>query len=110
MVTFCVKKAVLGDLMPTYMQARWFAASGTTLPWPAPVALLLKFVAHQMWEPEKRKIAADHGMPEAVTQSLQTQRFLQLLGPKWRVQLAWLEVGDSAGCTCHATVEEAREC
>jgi len=72
-------RALASDL--AYLQAWSLAATDASLPWPAPVALLLKFVAHHLWDPEKRKTEPDHGMPEAVTQSLRTQGFLRSLGP-----------------------------
>ncbi|SCX23148.1 hypothetical protein DSM25558_3307 [Agrobacterium sp. DSM 25558] len=45
-------RALTSDL--AYLQAWSLAATGTSLPWPAPEALLLKFVAHHLWDPEKR--------------------------------------------------------
>jgi integrase len=72
-------RALASDL--AYLQAWSIAATNASLPWPAPVALLLKFVAHHLWDPEKRKTEPDHGMPEAVTQSLRTQGFLRSRGP-----------------------------
>ena len=72
-------RALASDL--AYLQAWSLAATDASLPWPAPVALLLKFVAHHLWDSEKRKTEPDHGMPEAVTQSLRTQGFLRSLGP-----------------------------
>src|SRR6218665_1676503 len=42
-------RALTSDL--TYLQAWSLAATGAALPWPAPEALLLKFVAHHLWDP-----------------------------------------------------------
>jgi integrase len=64
-----------------YLQAWSLAAIGASLPWPAPTALLLKFVAHHLSDPEKRKIDADHGMPETVSQTLRDQGLLRSVGP-----------------------------
>src|SRR4051812_37013143 len=61
-------RALASDL--AYLQGWSLAAIGTALPWPAPTALLLKFVAHHLWDPEKRKSDPDHGMPESVAQKL----------------------------------------
>lgn len=72
-------RALTSDL--AYLQAWSLAATGASLPWPAPEALLLKFVAHHLWQPEQRDIDALHGMPAAVEQSLRDQRFLRSPGP-----------------------------
>jgi integrase len=72
-------RALTSDL--AYLQAWSLAAIGASLPWPAPEALLLKFVAHHLWQPEQRDIDAHHGMPADVEQSLREQRFLRSLGP-----------------------------
>jgi hypothetical protein len=54
-----------------------FAASGSPLPWPAPEALLLKFVAHYLWEPARRESEPDHGMPVDVDQVLRNGGLLK---------------------------------
>ena len=72
-------RALTSDL--AYLQAWSFAATGASLPWPAPEALLLKFVAHHLWQPEQRDINPHHGMPADVEQSLREQRFLRSSGP-----------------------------
>lgn len=72
-------RALTSDL--AYLQAWSLAATGASLPWPAPEALLLKFVAHHLWDPDKRTTDAQHGMPEAVEESLRDQRFLKSTGP-----------------------------
>ena len=59
-----------------YLQAWSLAATGASLPWPAPEALALKFVAHHLWQPEQRDIDPHHGMPADVEQSLREQDFL----------------------------------
>jgi hypothetical protein len=51
------------------------------LPWPAPEALLLKFVAHHLWDPQKRETELGHGMPPATEQRLRDQGFLRSGGP-----------------------------
>src|SRR3954454_23905243 len=45
-------RALTSDL--AYLEAWGLAATGHSLPWPAPEALLLKFVAHHLWDSEKR--------------------------------------------------------
>ncbi|MGO4440970.1 tyrosine-type recombinase/integrase [Rhizobium sp. RAF56] len=72
-------RALASDL--AYLQAWALAATGHPLPWPAPEALLLKFVAHHLWDPDRRQTDRDHGMPAAVEQSLREQRFLKVSGP-----------------------------
>jgi hypothetical protein len=46
-----------------YLEAWGLAATGKSLAWPAPEALLLKFVAHHLWDPQRRESDPDHGMP-----------------------------------------------
>ncbi len=72
-------RALTSDL--AYLQAWSLAATGASLPWPAPEALLLKFVAHHLWDPEKRKTEPDHGMPADVEQNLRDRKFLRSAGP-----------------------------
>ncbi|MGJ7043413.1 integrase [Shinella sp. BE166] len=72
-------RALTSDL--AYLEAWSFAATGFPLPWPAPEALLLKFVAHHLWQPEQRDIDPHHGMPANVEQRLRAQRFLRSSGP-----------------------------
>lgn len=72
-------RALTSDL--AYLQAWSLAATGGSLPWPAPEALLLKFVAHHLWDPEKRLSDPQHGMPAAVEDKLRLQGFLRSTGP-----------------------------
>ncbi|AVC45446.1 MULTISPECIES: site-specific integrase [Rhizobium] len=72
-------RALTSDL--AYLEAWGLAATKKSLPWPAPEALLLKFVAHHLWDPEKRASAPDHGMPADVDESLRSQGFLKSVGP-----------------------------
>ncbi|CAN7726862.1 tyrosine-type recombinase/integrase [Neorhizobium sp. LjRoot104] len=72
-------RALTSDL--AYLQAWSLAATGKSLLWPAPEALLLKFVAHHLWDPQKRAENPDHGMPADVEQNLRGQGFLKAVGP-----------------------------
>ena len=72
-------RALTSDL--AYLQAWSLAATGRSLPWPAPEAFLLKFVAHHLWDPEKRVTDPDHGMPADVEDKLRIQGFLRSSGP-----------------------------
>lgn len=72
-------RALTSDL--AYIEAWGLAATGRSLPWPTPEALLLKFVAHHLWDPEKRAVDPDHGIPADVEENLQRQGFLKSTGP-----------------------------
>ncbi len=72
-------RALTSDL--TYLEAWGLAATGKSLPWPAPEALLLKFVAQHLWDPEKRASDPNHGMPADVADNLRRQGFLKAVGP-----------------------------
>lgn len=72
-------RALTSDL--AYLQAWSLAATRKSLPWPAPEALLLKFVAHHLWDPAKRENDPDHGMPAEVDQNLRAQGLLKVTGP-----------------------------
>ncbi|PVE50202.1 site-specific integrase [Rhizobium rhizogenes] len=72
-------RALTSDL--AYLQAWCLASTGKSLPWPAPEALLLKFVAHHLWDPERRREDPGHGMPQLVDRLLREQGFLKSLGP-----------------------------
>jgi integrase len=72
-------RAITSDL--AYLEAWALAATKRSLPWPAPEALLLKFVAQHLWDPQKRASDPDHGMPADVDQNLRHQGFLKSAGP-----------------------------
>src|SRR3546814_656581 len=72
-------RALTSDL--AYLQAWSLAATENALPWPAPEALLLKFVAHHLWDLERKKSDPNHGMPEDVAANLREQGFLRTVGP-----------------------------
>ena len=72
-------RAIASDL--GYLEAWCQFATGTPLPWPAPESLLLKFVAHHLWDPTRRAEDKNHGMPVAVESSLRSQRLLRADGP-----------------------------
>lgn len=72
-------RALTSDL--AYIEAWALAATRNSLPWPAPEALLLKFVAHHLWDPERRAADPDHGMPVDVDDNLRRQGFLKSAGP-----------------------------
>ncbi|WP_273786533.1 site-specific integrase [Brucella intermedia] len=72
-------RALTSDL--AYLEAWSLAATDSPLPFPAPEALVLKFVAHHLWRPQQREIEPEHGMPSAVEEELRQQGFLRVSGP-----------------------------
>jgi integrase len=72
-------KALASDL--AYVEAWCGLATGGPLPWPAPEALLLKFVAHHLWDPLERARDPGHGMPATVEAALREARLLKAPGP-----------------------------
>ncbi len=72
-------RALASDL--AYLQSWCSVATGTPLPWPAPESLLLKFVAHHLWNPIERETNPDHGMPEDVSIALRAMGLLRSSGP-----------------------------
>jgi hypothetical protein len=72
-------RALASDL--GYLEAWCRAAMGEALPWPAPVALPLKFVAHHLWDPAERETDPNHGMPQAVIDELRGLKLLRVEGP-----------------------------
>ncbi|MDX0679892.1 tyrosine-type recombinase/integrase [Sinorhizobium medicae] len=72
-------RALASDL--GYLEAWCQLATGTPLPWPAPEPLLLKFVAHHLWDPVKRAEDSAHGMPAEVEAGLRAERLLRSDGP-----------------------------
>jgi integrase len=72
-------RALASDL--TYLEAWALAATQMSLPWPAPEALLIKFVAHHLWDQTERQANPTHGMPDDVTCSLTSNGLLRKTGP-----------------------------
>ncbi|WOS65828.1 site-specific integrase [Sinorhizobium fredii] len=71
-------RALASDL--GYLEAWCKLSTGSSLPWPAPESLLLKFVAHHLWDPLKRAEDPDHGMPADVEAVLRESRLLRAKG------------------------------
>jgi integrase len=72
-------RALASDL--AYLEAWCVASTGKILPWPAPEALLIKFVAQHLWDPHEHALDANHGMPDAVTLCLKNNGVLRSEGP-----------------------------
>lgn len=72
-------RALASDL--GYLEAWCELATGAPLPWPAPESLLLKFVAHHLWDPVERAKDSSHGMPADVETGLRAQGLLRAEGP-----------------------------
>lgn len=72
-------RALASDL--GYLEAWCRLALGTPLPWPAPESLLIKFVAHHLWDPHERAEDPDHGMPADVEEGLRAEGLLRVDGP-----------------------------
>jgi integrase len=72
-------RALASDL--AYLEAWAFAATGRPLPWPAPEALLIKFVAHHLWDRHQQELNPAHGMPQDVSILLGNNGLLRTNGP-----------------------------
>ncbi|MGR9354961.1 tyrosine-type recombinase/integrase [Rhizobium leguminosarum] len=72
-------RALASDL--GYLEAWCDLATDAHLPWPAPESLLLKFVAHHLWDPAERAEDPSHGMPADVEAGLRDKGLLRADGP-----------------------------
>jgi len=96
-------RALRSDL--AYLEAWAQACTGAPLPWPPDRALILRFLAHHLWDPEERARDPAHGMPADVAAALRGAGHLRAAGPhapatvrrrlsSWRSLCAWREAGD----------------
>jgi integrase len=72
-------RALASDL--AYLEAWALTATGRPLPWPAPEALLIKFVAHHLWDRHQQELDPAHGMPNEVAWGLKQDGLLRTAGP-----------------------------
>ncbi len=107
-------RALASDL--AYLERWCLAATGSPLPWPAERDLLLKFVAHHLWDPIRKETDPGHGMPEEVADALRLQGALVATG---RMRPPRFAGGSPSGARCTAgagstapspTVRSARPC
>ncbi|GAB2209121.1 site-specific integrase [Roseibium sp. ROS1] len=61
----------------SYLEGWCLAATGSPLPWPAPAPLILKFIAHHLWDPDKKSSDPSHGMPDHVARALEAQKLIR---------------------------------
>lgn len=102
-----------------YLEAWCMAATEGPLPWPAPQSLILKFIAHHLWDPARREIDPAHGMPADVEAHLRGQGLLRATGPhapstvkrrltSWSVLTKWRGLeGDFAATSVRAALRLA---
>lgn len=87
-----------------YLEGWCELATGASLPWPAPESLLLKFVAHHLWDPVERAEDPSHGMPADVEAGLRIKGLLRTDGPhapdtvrrrltSWSILTRWRGLG-----------------
>jgi integrase len=72
-------RALASDL--AYLERWALAATGAVLPWPAPSALAVKFVAHHLYDAIRKEADPAHGMPEEVAAALREAGTLKAAGP-----------------------------
>lgn len=72
-------RALTSDL--TYIETWCRAATGFDLIWPAPEALILKFIAHHLYDAAKQEADKNHGMPESVVDYMIRAGVLKHIGP-----------------------------
>jgi integrase len=72
-------RALTSDL--AYLEAWALAATDRPLPWPAPEAILIKFVAHHLWDGHQHELDPAHGMPKEVASALKQDGLLRTAGP-----------------------------
>ena len=72
-------RALASDL--AYLEAWSLAATGGPLSWPADPELILKFIAHHLWDPNQKAVDPAHGMPDAVIDALWDRKVLKVNGP-----------------------------
>ncbi len=93
-------RALASDL--AYLERWCLAATGAPLPWPAGRDLLLKFVAHHLWDPIRKESDPAHGMPQDVTDAYGRR---ELWRPQARMRQRRSAGGSRSGARCIAGVD-----
>ncbi len=72
-------RALASDL--AYLERWCLAATAAALPWPAPRQLVVKFVAHHLYDAVRKETDVEHGMPDEVAATLRAAGALKTIGP-----------------------------
>ena len=72
-------RALAADL--AYIECWCKAATGHDLDWPASETLILKFIAHHLYDVAKHEVDKSHGMPEEVVSAMIKAGVLKHVGP-----------------------------
>ncbi len=72
-------RALASDL--AYLEAWARASTDAPLVWPASETLVMRFIAHHLWDKEEREKNRKHGMPQEVAEVLHAEGRLKSAGP-----------------------------
>ena len=72
-------RATRSDL--AYLETWSMACDGLPLCWPPSREIVLRFIAHHLWDPDQKQVAPEHGMPAHVRTSLEMGGYLRSKGP-----------------------------
>lgn len=61
----------------SYLEAWSLACDGEPVPWPPSRELVLRFIAHHLWDPDECAVNRGHGMPGQVHEQLVARGFLR---------------------------------
>jgi hypothetical protein len=89
-------RAIASDL--AYLERWALAATGSPLPWAPPTLLVVKFIAHHLWDAVKKQSDPEHGMPDEVASALRALGALKSTGP-YAPGTVKLRIRSGARCT-----------
>ena len=72
-------RALASDL--AYLEAWARASTDAPLVWPASETMVMRFIAHHLWDEEEREKNPEHGMPEEVAEVLRAEGRLKVRRP-----------------------------
>jgi integrase len=72
-------RALASDL--AYLEAWARASTDAPLVWPASETMVMRFIAHHLWDKEEREKNRKHGMPQEVAEALRAEGRLKSTGP-----------------------------